>query len=85
MGSSQYNVAWPLLPPRPDVLQDDAGRNAVLALHFRGHVGLPCPIVVGGAPSLHAFVSFWPAARMCSSTNTRTVDDKLPATRFAAT
>jgi hypothetical protein len=60
-----------------------AGRDhPVRAL--RGHAGLPCPVVVACARSLHAFVSFWQAARKCSSTNTRTADDRLPSTRLLA-
>ena len=37
------------------------------------------------APSLHALISFWQAARKCSSTNTRSADDKLPCSRFSST
>jgi hypothetical protein len=36
------------------------------------------------ARPLHAYVSFLQAARKCSSTNTRSADDRLPSTRLLA-
>ena len=46
----------------PDMLRDDAGGDAVQALHLSCHAGLPAPVIVAGTPCFTPFVSFWWAA-----------------------
>ena len=68
----------------------EPGKGSVFTVRLPGGCELAPAKFVGWSAnlrptrSLHAYVSFLQAARKCSSTNTRTADDRLPSTRLLA-